>query len=199
MNSWAEIYNYWQASSVPKIEIISFDVAEHHSQYPWFNKLEDSQYYDSSNPIRDTAYHLCASLKDKDDELIAAFKIFAFARDAGFLFAVREFTDVVFQKFDENRNWWNWNAKYLIPDTKNFRYLPSTIYDLRKKDVPADVIVKGAVEKWKDLSEEWCIIELPKHLKLNDPKRRELEQQLYKKYEEVEYQRYLYLKNKYEK
>lgn len=90
-------------------------------------------------------------------------------------------------------SWWNGNAKKVVPPL-NRHHMP---HELTSKDWTK--VVVQAAEFWKNISEEWEIIMIPKHMDHNSTEYLEYQEYVQKKSDEFEYQNYLYLKEKFEK
>ncbi len=141
MNSWADIYSFWKAASVPEVEIKAFDVKLHHDSYPWFWKEDNTQFFHQGNPVKHTAFHLAAYLKGKDSELISAYKILAYARSIGARYALSRPLREAFLKFDETPGWWPYNPKHVLPSISY--EIQSDLY--WKENPTSEDIVIGAI------------------------------------------------------
>ncbi len=133
-------------------------------------------------------------LKDKDPKLIAAYKIYAYTRYYDLRYAFVDELEKGMNKFDQYLyGWWNGNAKNVLPPLDHY-HIP---HDLTRKDW--EMVVVYAAEVWKKLSEEWEIIMIPDHMNRDSNEYLEFQEYSQRKTDEIEYQNYLRLKEKFEK
>lgn len=113
--SWKAVYERWATAQVPDVDIISFRPGKDYVDLPWFNR-KDSHHLLSTNPERDTAFHLCQVLPSYPTDMRAAYKLYAFCRDQ----QLHDFPSNVLASIFETHTcafyeWWHANAKHVLP------------------------------------------------------------------------------------
>jgi hypothetical protein len=195
MELWNKIFDKWKKQNVPDVVIRKFEIGQQSPNFPWFSIENNSQYIYSENPLNDTAYHL-SYIQNMDQELIAAYKILAYLRYYSNLTVWSEVLAHAMTKHDKKLyHWWNANAKNILPYTQNCNtYIDKKLYlnDWEK-------LVEQSANLWKDIAKEWEIIKIPDHMNSNSPELKDFQDFERKVQDNIEYQQYLRLKNKFEK
>jgi hypothetical protein len=198
MKQWDQIYEFWNKLEVPEVKIIDFETGINTIDSPWFSIQEKKQVNYLENPMRETAYHLCICLKDKNPELIAAYKILAYLwsnRQKDLLYDSLSFA---MKKYNERTNsWWSLNAVYILPYCNTLHNSDFRISKLTDKDW--DKIVTNAAKEWTAIANEWAIIRIPKFMDRDSDEYKLFETYSESVHEQREYQEYLRLKKKFEK
>lgn len=133
-------------------------------------------------------------LKDKDEELVAAYKILAFLKGFQPINVLIEPLSFTMGKYNEHiYGWWSANSKYVLPPCQNYSYAKKAFTDKDWKD-----IVNQAAVEWKSIANEWQIIWIPDYMDPKSEEYKSFEKLSNQKYEEQEFQKYLILKEKYE-
>lgn len=147
---WNEMYNIWQSYNVVDISIRQLEtqtIPQLRIAY-WGDIKTNKIIYYKNAPILDTANHLY-KLKDSNKELIAVFKIYSFLRNE----CNKNFDEFIwegFSKFNRNFYWWEYNAKYILPEyDTNLNLFKS--YDYKE-------MIYFASEAWKDIASNKEII-----------------------------------------
>ncbi|MDR3715594.1 MAG: hypothetical protein P4L51_22520 [Puia sp.] len=162
LKNWNDIYEYWISKAVPNMTFMRFEYGKHLTSTPWFKKNGQSQFYYNDNPILDTGAHLAGHLKQKPQELIDAYKIFAFLRSRE-LFNLYGIIEEPFKKNKEDlSDWWGAGAKKIIPYHSSI----NDYYDNRILNSPDNVkmVIDVAAQAWKDIANEWALIIIPKYM-----------------------------------
>lgn len=192
MKQWDNIWGLWQELKVPSIQTKEFIIGGHTVNSPWFSIKEKEQIY-FDRPVRSTAYHIAVHLKGKEEELIAAYKLYAYITYFDFYSFLDDPIEFGMKKYNEKLDgWWHPNARIVLPDYSE-RFVD---YDAREKDWKR--IVTDAAETWRQLAKEWEIIIIPNFMDQDSEKYKEFKDYSNKAYEEIEYQKYLELKKKFE-
>jgi hypothetical protein len=195
MKEWNKIWELWKECNVPSIQTRKFVIGKNVIDRPWYFIERKEQIFFPENPILDTANHLAVSLKGKNLELIAAYKILAFLRYYNSQWILSGPLSHAMQKYEKQTyNWWNANARYVIPPCKNDNYSGDKFHEGDWKK-----IVLQAAETWKHIAKEWEIIIIPDFMDSMSEEYLAYKEYSKKIYEEREYQKYLRLKEKYEK
>ncbi|MBS1941157.1 MAG: hypothetical protein JST38_09790 [Bacteroidetes bacterium] len=193
---WKKMWSLWQESEVPPVRIIDFRFGKDIIQWPWYSLAQNKQVGYVNTPMQSTAYHLCSYLKDKDQELIAAYKIHAFLVANHMAEFPYHDLDHAMKKHGENlHGWWSPNSIHVLP------YVQKDDYWVRARPYTnrmwREVVTRAATE-WQAISQEWAVIRIPKFMDTDSPEYREIAEHSRKLHEEREHQEYLRLKKKFE-
>ena len=160
----ADFLAAWSDADVPAIEIVFFDPRVHNYLLPWWYKETMQPCLGFSNPVKDTAYHISCFLPKYPNELRAAYFMHAFCKERlGFIPYTQFFSDValpIFREYNEHPNWWNGNARYVLPPLKetmkDYRWI---VWESRVKDWSE--VVTQAAWFWRRAAEQFVIVMLP--------------------------------------
>lgn len=194
MTQWNQIFNYWKGLNVPEVQIRDFIIGENTINSPWYNLKENRQQYFQETPLKETARHLSVTLKYKDQELIAAYKILAYMKyhqSQALFHPLKEVLD----KFYVNpfHGWWHSQARIVLPHSVDYDY---TIQ--RNSDEDWRNTIANAAKTWKDIAKDWAIIKIPDFMNYDSPEYEAFETFSHRKRKEKEYTEYLRLKEKFE-
>ena len=193
MHSWNEIYTYWRQAQIPEIQIIHFDLNNHHRGSLWYVNDYREQLSQTSNPIEKTAHHILGYLPDKPDEIKVAHKVHAYALEMGALPLLSPCLHEIYIQHDETiYDWWNANTKYPLP--------PLSKRHLDRYDDPPSIqtLVVDAGKMWQQIAYEYSLVRAPRYIQEDDPHYLVYKATLRQQTEAREYQTYLRLKAKFE-
>ncbi|MFT3822269.1 MAG: hypothetical protein QM731_00065 [Chitinophagaceae bacterium] len=198
MNSknWNDIYQYWITQDVPNMTFMKFEFGKHSPHSPWFEKKHQSQFYFSDNPILNTGAHLGRHLRNKPQELIDAYKIFAFLRYKELL-GLFDIVKDPFKKHNEDfSGWWNANARNIFPYYESI----NNYHEINNFKTPKNIktIIDAAAQTWKDIANEWALIIIPGYMDRDSEEYNEYWKKINKAVDDKEYAEYLRLKEKFE-
>jgi len=195
MQSWNDIYDYWTKANVPDIEVINFNMDEHHNGSFWYSKKHQAQFYNTRNPVEKTGHHLLGYLPGKDNEVKVAYQIHAYALEVDQIQLISHLINKAYQKHDETfHGWWGANTKYPLP-------IESEHWDSywHKDTQPSiEMLVEHAAKTWQKVADELCLIRLPRYIETDDPHYLVYQATRRQRKEAEEYQLYLRLKAKFE-
>jgi hypothetical protein len=116
---WSAVLERWNEHKVPDVAISEFTPGKHYPSLPWLRRSTGKQLIGSSNPQQDTAYHICKHLPPEPPEFVAAYKLYAFCREHLLDEFAHGVLEPVFRKHKTALyEWWNGNARYVLPPVK---------------------------------------------------------------------------------
>jgi|GEM_PF-6584040 len=197
LKNWEDTYKYWLALSVPDIEFITFDREKHNPYFEWYDKEEKDQLHYHDNPIKQTAFHLANYLKDREGELIAAYKIFSILKYFN-LYEYNNKIEPAFSKYHEELyGWWSPNSKYLFPYFEGINDFELS----RRSHQSADwkTIINTAAKFWTEIANHLSIVIIPELMNHDSAEYKAFSDFEKSIEDQREYQQYLRLKEKFEK
>jgi len=181
---WSAVVDAWNDLGVPSVQVVEFLIGEQYPSLPWLDRKTNHQYIGSSSPQNDTAYHVAVTLPGRPEELLIAYRLYAFCRQH----ELDDFSVGVllpaFERFDfALYSWWNANAKYVLPPT-GFRTTARWRGDARTQLRNWPTLVQEAGETWRNIAESWAIIRIPDFMDHRSP-----EYQRFREYVTAEHER----------
>lgn len=190
------MYDVFAGVPTSDIEVLPFDVTCHHPEAQWFDRRTNRQRLRLPAPSRNTAWHICLVLPSKPPEFVAAYKLYAFAREhelEGFASAV--LAPVFAEHGTALHGWWNGNSKYVLP--ADLGYYPISRFDHEYARKWSDFVTHAAL-LWQSIAEHWAIIRIPQLMDPRSPEYEEYETARASSTESVERREYERLKQRFE-
>jgi hypothetical protein len=194
VKQWNKIKELWIKCDVPPVMLKEFEIGVDFVKLPWYSITRKEQIFYIENPLQQTAFHLAVFLRDKDIDLIIAYKIYAFLRYNRLNSLFIDTLSYVMSKYDiKLYDWWNLNSIYVLPDCPFY-------YNFEKKLTDKDwsIIVKEAANTWKTLAKEWQIIRIPDFMDSDSEEYKAYMNYSEQKSKENRYKEYLILKDEFE-
>ena len=195
--NWSIVYELWKTFDVPPLKVVPFEIGKHFNKLAWLELESGIQANLMGNPLKNTGYHLAIYLKEKDEELVAAYKIYAFCKQNDINTLPTYTISDGFKKFKERLyGWWHPNAKYVIPPTKTIN--DYDLYKWRNDSKKWKEVIRCAAIEWKSVAKEWALIVIPDFRDPSSEEYQGYQEYCEKLYQKHEYEEYLRLKKNFE-
>lgn len=164
MKKWSEIFFKWKTMNVPDVGFIPYQAELHDEYQPWYEIKTKQQVKFKATPIYDTAKHL-AILRNKDDELLIAFKLLAFIKENRSQPIYDDLTTLVVKVIAKYGytywSWWHPNAKHMYPELFDYRHNGVLSPYKRSAIEDTELFIEQAALMWKSIAEYYALVKIP--------------------------------------
>ncbi len=163
MKTWNDIYQSWKSYQTKKVEVTDYN-SELHDALPWFHKRKKYMVTLDDNAKNDTAKALAVGHVSSNDEIYAAFALYATLKEFSHYDSKRakQLNEVVRSALlvldGRGVMYWHSNSKKVLPFVNSQELLDSTE---RVNGISWDEYIRISSEIWKELSEEWVVLRFP--------------------------------------
>lgn len=163
MRTWSDIYTNWKSYEVKQIDVIDYN-PELHDALPWFHKKKKSIVYLGDNAKNDTAKSLARGCVNSNDEIYAAFALYATLKEYPHSDKRRakQLNEVVSNALSTLDGaalyYWHSKSKHVLPFVKSLNLLSTSNY---YSNMRWDEYIRISSMIWKELAEEWVVLRFP--------------------------------------
>lgn len=195
--SWQVMLNAWHKAGVPDVQIINFEIGQHHANSPWLDLQDGRQHSGMSSPQTNTAYVVCKVFPTLSEEAKAAFQLYTYGVAEGI-----DWVHEVLWPFWETEGchagkYWHPNTKHLLPYVETSRSHSYMQVDYGPENWRE--VVAQATETWTAIAANWAVIRIPDYMDHKSIEYKEYYRHVDRRSEQREREEYERLKRKFEK